>query len=269
VRRIPLVFLGSPPVAADVLRSLVQAGHDVRLVVTAPDRRRGRGSATSPTAVGATAAELGLDVAHDVAEVLTCGAELGVIVAFGRIIRSEILDRIPMVNIHFSLLPRWRGAAPVERAILAGDEITGVCLMEVVPELDAGGVYASAELPLGGLNAVEATEQLGQLGASLLLDALEHGLGEPVQQWGEVTYAEKLTSDDLRLDWSLSAEHLLRLVRTTRAWTTWRGERIRILDASIVDDRLVPTVVQPAGRQRLDAESWWRGTRRDEGEWFE
>lgn len=268
MRRVPLVFLGSPPVAADVLRTLVEAGHDIRLVVTAPERRRGRGSSTSPTAVGAAAVELGIEVSHNVADVLTCGAELGVIVAFGRIISSEILDQIPMVNIHFSLLPRWRGAAPVERAILAGDAVTGVCLMAVVPELDAGGVYASAELPLDGRNAVEATEQLGRLGASLLLDALDRGLGDPVDQSGTVTYAEKVTPDELRLDWSLPAEQLLRVVRTTRAWTTWRGERIRIIDAHIIDDRLVPTVVQPAGRQRLDAESWWRGARADEGEWF-
>lgn len=263
-----LAFLGSPPVAAGVLTALVEAGHDISLVVTAPERRRGRGSATSPTAVGAAASRLGLPISYEIDDVLTCGADLGIIVAYGRIIPARILDRVPMVNLHFSLLPRWRGAAPVERAILAGDAETGVCLMDVVPELDAGGVYASVELPLGTLDAVEATRRLGELGTDLLIDRLNHGLGEPQPQTGEITYAEKINSDELRLDWSRSGEELLRVVRTTRAWTTWRGERIRILQARVDGDGLIPEVVQPAGRQRMIAEDWWRGVRPTEGEWF-
>jgi methionyl-tRNA formyltransferase len=263
-----LVFLGSPPVAADVLRALVTAGHDIRLVITAPDRRRGRGSSTSPTAVGAAAHELGLAVSHTVADAADCGAELGVIVAFGRIIRAEVLDRLAMVNIHFSLLPRWRGAAPVERAVLAGDPVTGVCLMQVVPELDAGAVYSSATLELDELDAPTATRQLGELGTALLLDALAHGFPEPVPQAGEVVYADKITPDDLRIDWSSSADTQMRVVRTGAAWTTWRGERIRILEADIVDGRLRPVVVQPAGRQRMNADDWFRGVRPESGEWF-
>src|SRR5262245_2807136 len=106
--------------AVPPLRALVAAGHDVVLVITRADRRRGRGSATSPSPVKAAAAELAVPVTHDIDDALTAGAELGVVVAYGRIIKPHVLAALPMVNVHFSLLPRWRGAAPVERALLAG-----------------------------------------------------------------------------------------------------------------------------------------------------
>ena len=135
-----LVYLGTPEMAVPPLRALVAAGHDVALVITRADRRRGRGGATSPSPVKAAAVELGVPVSHDVDDVLTAGAELGVVVAFGRIIKPHVLAALPMVNVHFSLLPRWRGAAPVERALLAGDTETGVCIMDVEEGLDTGGV---------------------------------------------------------------------------------------------------------------------------------
>ena len=117
--------------AVPPLESLVAAGHEVALVVTGIDKRRGRGSDISPSAVKAAALNLGLPVSHDVDDVLAVGADLGVVVAFGSIIKPHVLAAVPMVNLHFSLLPRWRGAAPVERALLAGDEFTGVCVMIV------------------------------------------------------------------------------------------------------------------------------------------
>ena len=130
-----------------MLRALHGAGHELALVVTAPDRRRGRGSAVGPTPVKRCALELGLPVSDRIADVLGARVELGVVVAFGSIIRGDVLARVPMVNLHFSLLPRWRGAAPVERAILAGDDRTGVCLMAVDEGLDTGPVYARVETP--------------------------------------------------------------------------------------------------------------------------
>ncbi|MFM7068969.1 MAG: methionyl-tRNA formyltransferase, partial [Actinomycetes bacterium] len=139
-----LAFLGSPEAAVPALDALVAAGHDVELVVSMPDRRRGRGGATSATPVKLAAERLGLRVTDQLEEIARAEVELGVVVAYGRIIPSEMLERTPMVNLHFSLLPRWRGAAPVERAILAGDATTGVCVMAVEPGLDTGGVYASA-----------------------------------------------------------------------------------------------------------------------------
>lgn len=266
----PLVFLGSPQVSADVLSALVVAGHDIKLVITGPDRRRGRGGATSPTPVGALAQELGLPVSHVAADAASCGAELGVVVAYGEIIRPSVLEQIPMVNIHFSLLPRWRGAAPVERAILAGDVETGVCVMEVVEALDAGGVYASSALPVSSeIDAATLTTELGVVGSELLLKCLKDGLGDPAPQVGEVTYASKITSDDRHIDWSERNDEILRRVRIGGAWTTWRGERFRIIQAIESDGRIVPTVVQPAGKPQMAFDDWVRGARPDSGEWFE
>jgi methionyl-tRNA formyltransferase len=123
---VTLAFLGTPEVAAGTLRALAAAGYEVAVVVTRPDTRRGRGNDASPSPVKVAAGQLGLPVVHKAADVVGTGAELGVVVAYGRIIKPEVLAAVPMVNVHFSLLPRWRGAAPVERAILAGDTETGV-----------------------------------------------------------------------------------------------------------------------------------------------
>ena len=265
----PLVYLGTPEVATVPLRALVAAGHDIRLVVTGPDRRRGRGSATSPSPVAVCARELGLAVAHDVDAVLETGATLGVVVAFGHLIRPHVLECIPMINLHFSLLPRWRGAAPVERAILAGDPTTGVCVMDVVEGLDEGGVRCRAEVEIGSSTAAELRSRLAAIGADLLVEELAAGLHPGVPQTGEVTYARKITPDDLRIDWSAPAEVAQRVVRVGGAWTTWRGERMRIVDARIVDGRLVPVMVQPAGRAPMPLDDWCRGARPLPGEWFE
>ncbi|MEO7442120.1 MAG: methionyl-tRNA formyltransferase, partial [Acidimicrobiales bacterium] len=123
------------------LEALLSAGHEVALVVSNPDRRRGRGSALVPSPVKAAAVSAGLAVTDRVDDVLAVGAQLGVVVAFGRLIKPHVLDVVEMVNLHFSLLPRWRGAAPVERAILAGDAETGVCLMRLEAGLDTGPVH--------------------------------------------------------------------------------------------------------------------------------
>jgi methionyl-tRNA formyltransferase len=121
-----LAFLGTPEPAVPTLRALVDADHDVAIVITRPDRRRGRGKELSPSPVKAAAQELGLRVGHQLSELEGLSVERGVVVAYGALIPSSVLDVVPMLNVHFSLLPRWRGAAPVERAILAGDESTGV-----------------------------------------------------------------------------------------------------------------------------------------------
>jgi methionyl-tRNA formyltransferase len=273
-----LVFLGSPPPAATALEALVTAGHDVRLVITRPDKRRGRGGATSPTPVKELAERHGIPVAHDPAGAKTAGAELGVVVAYGRIIKPDVLAALPMVNIHFSLLPRWRGAAPVERAILAGDERTGVCLMDVEEGLDTGAVYRRIETPIGPDETARAlTDRLAGMGAQLLVGALAEGLGHPAPQEGETTYAAKIEPAELRLDWSRPAVELHRLVRVGRAWAEWRDRRILVLDAALADAtgglpgtvsggvvatgagglRLV--TVQPDGKRPMPATDWLRG----------
>jgi methionyl-tRNA formyltransferase len=173
-----LVFLGTPPAAVPPLRALVEAGHDVALVVTRADKRRGRGAELTPSAVKAAA------------------AELGVVVAFGQLIKPHVLAEVPMVNLHFSLLPRWRGAAPVERAILAGDDETGVCVMDVEEGLDTGGIYALERVRVHPHEtADELRARLVAIGTPLLLEVLARpgGIGEPMPQDGEPTYAAKLT----------------------------------------------------------------------------
>src|SRR6185436_14809423 len=133
-----------------------------------------------PSPVKAAAVELGIPVTSDVDEAVAVGAELGVVVAFGRIIKPHVLDALPMVNLHFSLLPRWRGAAPVERAILAGDEVTGVCVMDVEEGLDTGGVYACEEVPIAPDDtAATLRARLVDVGTGLLVRTLREGLGEP------------------------------------------------------------------------------------------
>lgn len=278
----PLVYLGTPEVAVPPLRALVAAGHDVVLVVTNPDRRRGRGGETTPSPVKTAALELGLPVSHDVDDVVASGAVLGVVVAFGQLISDDVLETVPMVNLHFSLLPRWRGAAPVEWTILSGDDDTGVCLIEVASQLDAGGIFAEQRLALDGTETLSSLwETLSHQGARLLVGALVDGLGEPREQVGEVVWARKISTDDLRLDFEREAEVLHRIVRVGRAHTTFRGRRFLILDAEvgsdashlapgqIGEDLLVGTgsgslrmlTVQPEGKRSIEAEAWANGAR--------
>lgn len=284
-----LAFLGTPEVAAGTLRALVAAGHDVVAVVTRPDARRGRGPGLSSSPVKLAAAELGLPVGHRPSELVDCGVELGVVVAYGRIIKPDVLAVVPMVNVHFSLLPRWRGAAPVERAILAGDPETGVCLMALEEGLDTGPVYSRVVTPIGPEEtAAELRQRLGRLGDELLLGVLATGLPEPQPQAGEPLYAAKLKPEELRLDFSRPAVELHRVVRVGRAWTTFRGRRLLVLAARLVAApdvavaAAVPPVapgqvqgdlvatsqgwlrllrVQPEGKAAMDGAAWARGAR--------
>ena len=297
-----LAYLGTPDMAVPPLRALVAAGHDIALCVTRPDRRRGRGAETTPSPVKAAATELGLDVTHDMDDLTAAGVELAVVVAYGRIIPARLLEQIPMVNLHFSLLPRWRGAAPVERAILAGDRETGVCLMKVEEGLDTGPVYAVRAVPLDDEITLAALRQeLVAVASTLVVDSLAHGvagLPTPVPQEGEVTTAEKISKEDLHLDWTRPAVELTAVVRLGRAWTTFRGKRLTVLDAATAPGdatTAVPTAtaratgtacpahstapwwrpatagvllrqVQPESRSPMSAEEWLRGVRPAVGE---
>jgi methionyl-tRNA formyltransferase len=279
-----LVFLGTPATAVPPLRALVAAGFDVPLVVTRADRRRGRGSQMSPSPVKAAAVELGIPVAHRVDDALDIGADLGVVVAYGALVKPHVLAALPMVNLHFSLLPRWRGAAPVERAILAGDTETGVTLMQLEEGLDTGPIFAAVAVPVGSrTTAAELRDTLVAVGTPLLVDALRHGLGVPVPQAGETTYAAKLDPAELRLDWSRPAAELDRIVRVGGAWTTLRGRRVKVLAAEPVEGDLAPGLldgervgtgegvlvlhtVQDEGRAPVPAVAWRRGARLAPGE---
>lgn len=269
-----LVFLGTPAMAVPPLEALVAAGHDVSLVVTGADKRRGRGGSTSPSPVKAAAIRLGLRVSHDVDDVLAEGAELGVVVAYGRLIKPHVLAELAMVNLHFSLLPRWRGAAPVERALLAGDEVTGVCVMALEEGLDTGGVYAVEQVPIGpATTADELRRALVDVGTRLLVDTLDRAgdrtLGAPAPQVGTPTYAAKLDPAELRIDWTAPVGQIDRLIRLGGAWTTFRGARVKIHAARVVDGAIAPTEVQPEGKPRMAFEAWRNGARPGADEWFE
>ena len=282
IRRI--AFLGTPDESAVALRALVAGGFEVATVVTQPDRRRGRGSRVDPSPVKAAAIELGLDVVTDLDGLTDLDVDLGVVVAYGRIIPVEVLRLVPMVNIHFSLLPRWRGAAPVERAILAGDTVTGVCLMEVAKGLDTGGVYARSEVAIDPEeSAVELRARLARIGADLLVDRLSAGLGPAAAQEGEATYAAKLENHEFRLDPSLPAAQLQRVVRLGRAWLTFRDRRLAVLSARVLpgsgqpgaldgtimstpDGRLELVEVRPEGRRAQSAADWLNGIQPAPGE---
>jgi methionyl-tRNA formyltransferase len=277
-------------VAVGPLRALVAAGHDVALVVSRPDRRRGRGGALLPSPVKAAASELGLPVTDRVADVLDVGADLGVVVAYGRLIKPPVLDVLPMVNLHFSLLPRWRGAAPVERAILAGDPVTGVCLMALEEGLDTGPVYACLEHPVGAEDTLdELRSALSAEGTELLVRLLDEGLPEPAAQVGEPTYAAKIDPAEHHLDWTRPAEHLHRVVRLGQAWTTFRGRRLLVpraalaavegrglapgeLDPSTLDvgtgggGALTLVEVRPEGKGAQPAPAWRNGARLQTGD---
>jgi methionyl-tRNA formyltransferase len=279
-----LVFLGTPNAAVPPLRALVEHGWPIDLVVSRPDKRRRRNHDPEPSPVKQAALDLGLPVTDDLADLQAADADLGIVVAYGRIIPTPLLERLPMINLHFSLLPRWRGAAPVERAILAGDDTTGVCVMQIVPELDAGAVYARREVEVGTATASELRDRLVKGGTRLLVDRLEAGLGAPVPQEGAVSHAAKIESDDLHLDWAEPAELVERVVRLERAWTTFRDARLRVLDVArvpeadlepgILDGPVVGTGsealrlkrVQPAGRAAMSGRDWANGARPVAGE---
>lgn len=277
-----IVFLGTPVAAATVLERLLNEGFPIVHVVTQPDAKRGRGSAMSPSPVKEVALARGLSVSHDLEWITDNASEnlLGVVVAFGRLIPVSVLKLVPMINIHFSLLPRWRGAAPVERAIMAGDEKTGVCIMDIEATLDTGAVYAMQEVVISPTSTtMSLTAELADAGAELLVRTLRTGLGTPVPQSGEVTHAAKISRDELKIDWSRTAEEIRRQVRAVRAFTEIDGQRLRVLEVDLgpSDSALAIGVVdsqgcvgtgdgtvslrrvQPEGKSAMDADSWLRG----------
>ncbi len=292
-----LVYFGTPDDAVPPLRALVAAGHDIALVVTQPDRRRGRrGNEVLPSPVKICATELGLPVATPqrsgeiVDDVSALDADLGVVVAFGQLLPPSLLAATAhgFVNVHFSLLPRWRGAAPVERALLAGDPTTGVGIMEMEAGLDTGGLYAQAVVDIRPDDtAGSLRSRLVDVGTTLLVATLPSVVDRaPEPQHGEPVYAAKLTVEEFRLDPRCSADELERRVRAGNprpgAWASVGGKRLKVL-AATVHEGDTPTVghvsragvlgcssgalrlvtVQPEGKQPMDAAAWIAG-RRDE-----
>ena len=223
---------------------LIESGILVEAVVTRPDKRRGRGSDTSPSPVKAAAIAFNIPCFDSIDAVVaelqnrdTLSGVTGVVVAYGRILKEPIISLIPLVNLHFSLLPRWRGAAPVERAILSGDEKTGSSIMQIEEGLDTGGVYAVEEVEvLTHESADELRSRLGVVGAQQLAHMLRHGFPQATAQTGEPVHAEKISPAELQISWGEPARQAVRQVRVGGAFSYFRNQRIKILDACVHTD---------------------------------
>ena len=244
-----LAFMGTPEFAVPTLDALVAAGHDVVAVYTQPPRPANRGKKLTPSAVHARAEELGLEVRTPVslrnadaqAEFAALDLDVAVVAAYGLILPQAILDAPThgCLNVHGSLLPRWRGAAPVQRAILAGDEETGVCIMQMEAGLDTGPVRATTEIEIGQKTTGELTAELAELGAKLMVTVLADISAHPAapQPNDGVTYATKIDKIETRIDFSVSAEQVERQVRAFNpapgAWFEFEGERYRVLEVLV------------------------------------
>jgi methionyl-tRNA formyltransferase len=293
-----IVFMGTPEFSVPVLQALVDAGHDVAAVYSQPARRGGRGKAVTPSSVQARAEALGIAVRTPVslkepqaqAEFVAFGADVAVVAAYGLILPRAVLEapRLGCLNVHGSLLPRWRGAAPIQRAILAGDAETGVGIMQMEAGLDTGPVRLEGRTAIGVKTAGDLTDELSLMGARLMVEVLSDIEAYPaVAQPAEgITYAPKIDKAETRLNFAKSAVEVERQVRGFNppgAWFEAGGERVRVLaaevlpaspdrvrggDGVVVDDALTiqcfegsirPTLLQRAGRAVMTAGELLRG----------
>ena len=257
-----VVFMGTPDFSVPVLEALVDAGHEVVAVYSQPPRPAGRGKKDRPSPVQQRAEALGLPVRHPQslkgaeaqAEFAALNADVAVVVAYGLILPQAVLDEphFGCLNIHASLLPRWRGAAPIHRAILAGDAETGVCIMQMEAGLDTGPVLLQEALTIGAEETTGSLhDRLSDVGARLIVDALAQlpTLSPQVQPEAGVTYAAKIDKSEARVDWSQPAVQVDRLIRGLSpfpgAWCDVAGERVKLLASRVVSgDALAGTVLE-------------------------
>jgi methionyl-tRNA formyltransferase len=262
-----LAVAATAPFGADVLTRLA-ARHDVAALVTRPDRPKGRGRRPGPPPAKETAERLGIPVLQPerLDDSVELPADTVVVAAYGALIPDALLDRALWLNVHPSLLPRWRGAAPVERAIMAADEEIGVTIHRTTAELDAGPIAAQRAFPIApGDDAGAVYAQAAEVAAELLDDVLA---GEPTfvpQPEEGTTYAPKLTPADRELDWSDPPQELLNRIRALSPHVGARGELhgrpVTVWKARLEDGRLVPMEVQPDGRRRMSYDEFLRGLR--------
>ena len=245
-----IVFMGSPDFAVPSLDALVGDGHEIACVYTQPPRPAGRGKSEQMTAVHRRADELGIEVRcpkslkrpEEQARFAALDADLAVVAAYGLILPKPVLEapKAGCINVHASLLPRWRGAAPIQRAILAGDEATGVTIMRMEQGLDTGPMLLKRDTPINSKTAGELTQELAKLGARALLEWLKHPTA-PVPQPDEgVTYAAKIDKREAQIDWTRPAVEIERQIRafapSPGAWFEAGGERIKLLEAAVGSD---------------------------------
>jgi methionyl-tRNA formyltransferase len=271
-----IVYFGTPSFAVPTLDALLQSNHRVVAVVTQPDRPRGRGQKTTDAPVKAAAAAAGLSVLQPqsmkdpafVAALRAADADLGVVAAYGKLLTDEVIavPSLGIVNVHASLLPRYRGAAPIHRAVIAGEHETGITIMRVVKALDAGPMIATARRAIGPDETSEELESdLARIGANLALATIDRlaagAVPEAPQADEDATYARRLTKDDGRIDWTLPAGRIHNLIRGLHPWPhafTFIGATRLILlrsQASAEDSKAAPgTVIEAAGdRLRIAA----------------
>ena len=289
-----IIFMGTPQFAVPALIALIEAGHDLAAVYTQPPRAAGRGKQLQSSPVQREAEARGIAVrypaslkgADEQAELAAWGADLAVVAAYGLILPQAVLDapRLGCLNIHASILPRWRGAAPVQRAILAGDDETGITIMRMERGLDTGGMLAADMCRIGDHTAGTLTAQLAEIGAGLITKVVKDFFAFPQvpQDENHVTYASKIDKAESRLDFALSAQQVERQIRAFApapgAFFELEGERYRVLAAqvadgaglagTVLDDRLTiacgsgsirPTLIQRAGRPVLETSAFLRG----------
>ncbi|HZB35101.1 MAG TPA: methionyl-tRNA formyltransferase [Gaiellaceae bacterium] len=260
-----LAVAATAPFGADVLRRLAKR-HDIAYLLTRPDRPKGRGRQMSASPAKEVAEELGIEVRQPERPVELGDLEVDtfVVAAYGAMIPNELLERALWLNVHPSLLPRWRGAAPVERAIMAGDTETGVSIIRLVEELDAGPVSAAGEFPIGqDEDAGVVFLRAADMGSELLDGVLARPRFTPQQ--GEVTYAEKIRPADRELDWSRPPEELHNRIRALSphigARGVLHGRPVIVWRSRLVDGRLEILEVQPEGRRQMTLAEFERGLR--------
>jgi methionyl-tRNA formyltransferase len=292
-----VIFMGTPEFAVPTLDALVAAGHDVVAAYSQPPRPAGRGKSLQPSPVQRRAEALGIEVRHparlrdveEQAQFAALNADVAVVAAYGLILPQAVLDapRYGCINVHASLLPRWRGAAPVQRAILAGDAVTGVTIMQMEAGLDTGPMLATVEVAMDGNDAGTLTGELASAGAALLIEVIGNLPRYPpvTQPDAGVTHAPKIDKSEARLDFLVSAPQVVRQVRAFApapgAFFELNGERIRILAAealigdaarpgTVIDDALTiacnpgairPIRVQRAGKSAMATADMLRGLR--------
>jgi methionyl-tRNA formyltransferase len=261
---VQLAVAATAPLGADVLERLAEK-HDIAYLLTRPDRPRGRGRRLAAPPAKETAERLGLEVRQPerLDDAFDPEVDTVVAAAYGILIPEPVLDRALWLNVHPSLLPRWRGAAPIERALMAGDPETGVSIIKLVPELDAGPIAAQRGFPLGAEDDFgTVSARAGELGAELLERVLPDPELTPQTEEG-VTYAAKIAPEDRLLDWSRPPEELLNRIRALSPHIGARGElhgrQVTIWRARIEDGKLVPVDVQAEGRRRMSYDEFLRG----------
>ena len=310
-RPLRIVFMGTPDFAVPSLRALVEAGHHVALAVMQPDRPHGRKKEPQPPPVKVAATELGIPVAQPRSlrkgpfpeQIRELAPDLAVVVAYGRIIPADMLvvPRLGFVNVHASLLPKYRGAAPIQHAIIRGESVTGITIMQLDPGLDTGDILHQVSCPVGrNMTSGELHDTLAPLGARALLETLPHlidGTAAPEpQDDSEATLAPILSKEDGRIDWGLTAEAVFNHVRGVHPWpgafTTWRGQTLKIhplrelraeghgaaepgqvlavgaagIEVACREGSVVVTELQLEGRKRMDAGAFLRGQKMEPGD---